>query len=98
MSSNVSSTSKREEISKKKKGTSWHENESGQTDKCLTWRILISLSASISSIVALIEYEKENTKNWKKKNTYSTQGKQHHFILQLLRILIISILYIWKFI
>ena len=41
--------------------------------------------------------KKKLLKHWKK-NTYSTQGKQHHFILQLLRILIILVLYIWKFI
>ena len=74
------------------------KTKAAKTEKCRTWRILISLSASISFIVALIEYEKETIKTLKKKNTYSTQGKQHHFILQLLRILIILVLYIWKFI
>lgn len=41
--------------------------------------------------------KKKLLKHWKK-STYSTQGKQHHFILQLLRIVIILVLYIWKFI
>lgn len=68
---------KEEKLRKELLGT---KTKAAKTDKCRTSRILIGLSASISSTFTLIEYEKENTKHLKR-NTYSTQGKQHHFIL-----------------